>query len=92
MSNHDAALFRLRLAEGIDEGYEAVYLPGESTVLVIVYGLRFPTAAAAASFLRQSRFAQDQHAVQAGSVVALVAGAAGDCHDAVLANVRSLVR
>jgi|ERR1051326_2408158 hypothetical protein len=92
LDGKDAALFRLRLAEGIDEGYEAVYLPSDSNMLLIVYGLRFPAVASAQSFFRQSRFAQDQRAVQTSSIVALVSGPEGECLDSVLAHIRALVR
>lgn len=92
LNSHDAALFRLRLADGIEDGYEAVYVSGDTTVMNIVYGLRFPTPAAARLFFQQSRFALDPNAVQAGSVVALLAGPAGDCHDAVLGHLKSLAQ
>ena len=92
LNNREAALFRLRLAEGIEEGYEAVYSLGDNGNLLIVYGLRFPTVAAAQSFLRQSRFAQNPNAIQAGSIVALASSPPGDCLDAVLSHLRTLAR
>jgi len=91
LNPREAARFRLHLADGIEEGYEAVYLPSD-TALLIVYGLRFPTAAAAQAFMRESQFAQNPRAVQAGALVALASGPAGDCFDAVLAHLRSLAR
>jgi|SRR5579862_1045532 len=92
LDKKEMALFRLHFADGIEEGYEAVYLTDDSAPFIIVYGLRFPTAAAAQSFFEQSGFAHDRRAAQTGSVVALAAGPESACFDVVLAHVQSFAR
>jgi hypothetical protein len=49
------AEFRLHLADGIDASYAAFYFDSAANELVEVYGLEFPTAAAAIRFRRESR-------------------------------------
>ena len=84
-------------ADGIEEGYIAVYREGRYGNPTLVIGVRFPTAAAAQASLLESRFEQLERwkaaddgtsfdVLQGGSVVVLVEGG-GDCYDPVLAHI-----
>ena len=92
LTARDAARFRLALAEGIDEAYAAVYRDAASTALIVVYGLRFPTARDAEEFWSGARAAKNSAiaAAVSGAIVAAVSGPSGACRDAVAAHVLSL--
>ena len=92
LSARDAARFRLRLAEGIDEAYAAIYRDTAAPALIVVYGLRFPNARDADEFWSGARAAKipGVAAVVSGAIVAAVAGPSGACRDAVTAHLTSL--
>jgi len=88
----DAARFRLKLADGIDEAYAAIYRQADSFEMVVVYGLRFPDARAAAEFWSTARAAKNPRvtALVSGTIVAALSGPPGACYDAVAAYLNSL--
>jgi hypothetical protein len=92
LSTGDAARFRLRLAEGIDEAYAAIYRDTAAPALIVVYGLRFPSARNADEFWSAARATKnpDLAAVVSGAIVAVVSGPSGACRDAVAAHLASL--
>jgi hypothetical protein len=94
LTARDAARFRLRLAEGIDEAYAAIYRDTGSQALTIVYGLRFPDESAAAGFWSGARAAKNPEiaAVVSGAIVAVASGPRGPCFGAVAARFESLAR
>ena len=92
LTAREAARFRIQLADGIDEAYAAIYRPADAHEMVIVYGLRFPDARAAAEFWSAARAAKNPRvtALVSGPIVAAVSGPSGACRDAVAAHVSSL--
>jgi hypothetical protein len=95
LTPHDAALFRLRLADGIEEGYGAVYLPsGSNGALITVFALRFPSDDSAAELWRQAmhRTTRARSLFAIGSIVVLVFGENGACLQAVATYLESLSR
>jgi hypothetical protein len=83
----DASRYSLRLAEGVDEGYAAIYEQAPSE-RVIVYALRFATTAPTSKVMP----ADDATRIDFGSVVALVTGNRGQCFLAVETFIQSLDR
>ena len=94
LTARDAARFRLRLAEGIDEAYAAIYRDTGSQALTVVYGLRFPDESAAAEFWSGARAAKNPEiaAVVSGAIVAVASGPRGPCFGAVAAHFAALAR
>jgi hypothetical protein len=92
LTPRDAARFRLPLADGIEEAYAATYRQTDSDEMVVVYGLRFPDARAAAEFWSSARAAKSPGitAVMSDAIIAVVSGRDGVCRDAVAAHVLSL--
>lgn len=92
LTARDAARFRLKLADGIDEAYAAIYRQADSHEMVVVYGLRFPDARAAADFWSAARAAKNPRvtALVSGPIVAAVTGPNSACRDAVAAHLNSL--
>jgi hypothetical protein len=92
---HEAALFRLQLADGIEEGYGAVYLPSESkNGLITVFALRFPSNDRAVDFWRRAthRRTRALPLFAIGPIVASVSGVNGACLEAVTTYLESLSR
>jgi hypothetical protein len=86
----EASRFRLRLAEGIDDAYVAVYREEESN-LVVVYGLRFASLnSKARRSLDESGSPGAMSLVTLGSMVVSVQGGTGACGRSIHAYVRSL--
>jgi hypothetical protein len=94
LSQRSLARFRMQLAEGIDEGYAAVYLEADSQDLIVVYGLRFEDAGAAAEFWKGAAAAKNPRltGVLAGAMIAVATGPRGACLTAVGAHVKSALR
>jgi hypothetical protein len=92
LNPHDAAIFRLHLAAGIDEGYEAVYLSHDSSTMVIVYAFRFATPSSAQSFWENSGLSRNPNAAAGGPIVAVATGPAGECRERIAAHLKSIVR
>ena len=88
----EAARFRLRLADGVEEAYAAIYQQSESDLLVVVYGLRFPGTEDAAIFWNNDRAVRNPGAdgVAIGPIVAVVSGERRECFQAIGAYLRSL--
>jgi hypothetical protein len=92
LSAREVARFRLKLAEGIEASYAAIYQPPDSSELVVLYGLQFADAAAAQQFWSHARAASNPRAtgVVLGPIVAVATGPNGACLDAVRAHLQSL--
>ena len=92
LTARDVARFRIRLAEGIEEAYAATYQQSDSREIVVVYGLRFPDARAAAEFWSGARAANNRGitAVISDTIIAVVSGPNGACRDAIGAHLLSL--
>ena len=92
----EQARMRLRLADGIEDGYTAVYeqepAVSGSRSTVTVYALRYsdPTKAARTGtrWLKDTRVSR----TVIGSVVVFVVGDGGPCFTAVAAHVQTLAR
>jgi hypothetical protein len=80
----EAARFRLRLVEDIEEAYAAVYGQGAPD-RVVVYGLRFSSATSSDEFLRNRRFRENPRVtrVAVGRILAVVHGDGGPCAQAI---------
>jgi hypothetical protein len=87
LTARDASRYSLRLADGVNEGYAAIYeqTPSEQ---VIVYALRFATTAPTS----KAMLAGDATRIDFGYVVALVTGNRGQCFRAVETFLQSLDR
>ena len=87
------ARFRLRLAEGIEEGYAAVYQQS-SPALVVVYGLRFASIPSRDELLRDIRTPPNPRvmSVAVGSILAVVHGDGGECAEAIGTYLVSLAK
>lgn len=92
LTERERARFRLRLAEGIEEGYAAVYRESESNRLVVVYGLRFASPEDAARFWSTARVSRNPRTVGAaiGSIVVVASGEDGHCLQAIGTYLKSL--
>jgi hypothetical protein len=92
LAPRETARFRLHLADGIEEAYEAVYLPGESNGLIIVFALRFPSDEAAIDLLKRRRASTNSstRVFAIGPIVAFVSGGSGACFQAVATHLESL--
>ena len=84
------ARFRLRMAEGIEEGYVAVYQQ-PSPQLILVYGLRFASVPDRDQLLRETRTPPNPRvmSVGVGSMLAVVHGD-GECARAIATYLASL--
>jgi hypothetical protein len=93
LTDRESARFRLHLAEGIDEGYAAVYRESESNRLVVVYGLRFANPEDAARLWSTARISRNPRTVGAaiGSIVVVASGEDGYCSQAIGTYVKSLI-
>jgi len=89
LSRREVARYRLQLADGIEEGYAAIYHRPGADGLTALYALRFSSEEKAieASAPRKSRPGLDP--VRVGSVMIVVTGA-GPCFDGVSRHVRSV--
>ena len=92
LGERESARFHLRLAEGIEEGYAAVYRESESNRLVVVYGLRFPSPEDAARLWSTARVPRHPRAVGAaiGSILVVASGEDGPCLRAIGTYLKSL--
>jgi hypothetical protein len=92
LTARDAARFRMQLVDAIDEAYAATYQPSDSFQVIVVYGLRFHDARAAAEFWSGARAANNPvfAALTVGPIVAVTTGPRGACLDAVAAHLQSL--
>jgi hypothetical protein len=92
LSARGLARFQIQLADGIDESYAAIFLPSDSTELVVVYGLRFAETLAATEFWSTAAAAKNPRftALTSGTIVAVATGPRGACLDAVASHVKSL--
>jgi hypothetical protein len=79
-------MFLLALADGVEEGYAAIYTEAGSNVLIVVYGLRF--AAGEKPFYPPST--APNHRYEIGPLDAVVSGDGGPCSQAVEAYLKSL--
>jgi hypothetical protein len=86
----EAARFRLKLAEGVDEAYAAIYTQTDSNI-VIAYALRFAQDANRISIARASDNPKIVR-VASGPIAAVVTGDGGEYFQAVGNHVKSLVR
>jgi hypothetical protein len=91
LSEGELVRFRVRLADGIDEGYAAIYREGTPAHLVIVYALRVANNGRVDA-VGTRRTSPDVKSVRVlvGQIVAVVSGNAA-CFDAVVNYVRSLL-
>ena len=85
-----ARRYFLRLADGIDQAYVAIYREQDVSDLTTVYGLQFPTTEAALAFARNVRAASN--AVVNGRIAAFSAGHDSDCFQAIREYVSRLSR
>ena len=92
LTERESARFRLRLAEGVEEGYAAVYSESESSRLVIVYGLRFVNPEDASRFWGTARVSRNPRTVGAaiGRIVFVASGEDGHCLQAIGTYLKSL--
>jgi len=96
LTAREQARFRLQLAEGIEEGYVAVYAQDAaisgSRELLHVYGLRYSDASKAATagtlWLRNPRASR----TVIGPVLAIVHGDGGDCFRIIAEHLQRLAR
>ncbi len=96
LTSRQLATYRLQLAEGIDEGYAAIYSQSESAGspdAVVVYALRFASAEAANDFRSRHLDSNNPRIIQVGlgRIVAVIHGDSGKCFQTVGAYVKSLV-
>jgi hypothetical protein len=95
-SARQVARFRLQLAEGVEEGYAAIYSQDDGADaaprdVIVVYGLRFVDAAHIATYARERTAKNPRIAhVIIGPVLAAVHGDGGPCFEAVAAHLKSL--
>jgi len=89
----DAARFHLQLADGVEEAYAAVYQPPAPGV-VVVYGLRFASAASSDELLRDRRIRENPRVtrIAIGPILAVVHGDGGPCARAIGAYLASLAK
>jgi hypothetical protein len=87
----DAARFHLRLADGVEEAYAAVYDQSEARGIV-VYGLRFASATSRDELLRDRRIRETPRVMRIaiGPVLAVVHGDGGPCAQAIGTYLQSL--
>ena len=92
LTPREQARYRLRFADGIEEAYAAIYLPSNSSGLVVVYGLRFPSADNAVDVWANARRSKNLSTVglTVGPILAFVSGDGGSCFQSVVAYVKSL--
>jgi hypothetical protein len=90
-SPRQLAQFRLAWTRDIEEGYAAVYKQA-APELVIVYGLRFSTAAAVEQVLWDTRAQTSPRVIRVaiGQIFAVIHGDAGPCAQAIGAYFTSL--
>lgn len=75
LSARELARFHLKLADGVDEGYAAIYREGASPQLVTVYAVKIVTSERPNSFGNRRTPPDGQSArVVVGQIVALVSG------------------
>jgi hypothetical protein len=85
----ELARYRLKLAEGIEQSYAAVYRESDYGSNVVVYGLEFSSDQDAADFRGRARIAATE-ILAIGRIVAAVSGPPGSCIQAIIAHIRSL--
>jgi hypothetical protein len=90
LSPKEATRYHLRLADGIDRGYAAIYREHDSSSLAVVYGFEFPSADAALSFATRARAAS--HAVVNGRVASFASGAGSECFQKIREYLNGLAR
>jgi hypothetical protein len=83
----ELARYRLALADGIAQSYAAIYQASDSTALIVVYALEFPTERDADTFRYSVR---SSGLLTMGRVIALISGDENDCQQALSAHIRSL--
>lgn len=89
LSASERARYRLRLADGIEDAYAAIYTSSDSA-LVVVYALR-PASGGESFAVNAIRRRRDAFtAIDIGPITAVVTGNAGACSRSVEAHVRSL--
>jgi len=90
LSNGERARYRLRLADGIEDAYAAIYTRNSDSALVVVYALRPASNGEpfAANALRRSQ--HQMTAIGIGPITAAVTGNAGACSQSIEAHLRSL--
>jgi hypothetical protein len=89
LDRREHAQFRLRMADGIDEGYAAVYGRAENDI-VIVYAARFAKLPTDDAFRLQPRRQSNALRMTFGRIVTLVEGGPNHCLEAVEKHLRSL--
>jgi hypothetical protein len=92
----ELSAFRLRLAEGVEEGYVAIYKQDDSSPeLLRVFGLRFEdaqTASREAEKMRSTRNTTRAVHVVTGRIVAVLHGDGGACFKVLAAHLTALAR
>jgi hypothetical protein len=89
----ELARYRLMLAEGVDEGYVAIYRQSGAASLIVVHALRFATEDGARVSAAAPRFPNPSTIwMTAGPVRAVVSGDGGACFKAIGAYISSLAR
>jgi hypothetical protein len=86
LDRRDLARYRLALADGLEEGYAAVYAYGDPPTFTAVYAVRFEEAAG------WPQPEQDVNVlrVSIGQIEVVVHGQGDPCHEAVSAYVQSI--
>jgi hypothetical protein len=90
LSAKEATRYHLRLADGIDRGYAAIYRERDTPNLMVVYGLEFPSTEAAMSFATRARAASI--AVVNGRVASFASGASSECLQTIRQYLNGLTR
>jgi hypothetical protein len=90
------AEYRLQLAEGVEEGYAAIYSPADTSgsAVIVVYALRFSegvTPLDAGGRAHESRNPRIMR-VTLGRTVAVVHGDDGPCFQGIASHLRSLAK
>jgi hypothetical protein len=85
--------FRLHLADGVDEGYAAIYRqPGSGQELIAVYGLRFPSGGGPLESSPARRGSENPRILRVpiGPIAVVVHGDGGECFQVIGAYLKSL--
>lgn len=86
LSRSELSRFRLALADGVEEGYAAVYT--FESRLIVAYGLRFAGTQKNVGFPNKPRL----NGIRIGPIVAYLDGDRGPCSQAIGAHLRALAK
>ena len=92
LSRGELGRFRMKLAEGVEAAYAAVYIQPGSENLIVVQALKFATGAEAVSAWKNISAKNPNVVRDASSTVVVAVSGAGECFETVRTYVNSLLK